>query len=94
MVVLWVYNTDLHRPDIINPIDDTCCYRDPHWSPDGRYLIVVYQDQSLGTEGEIQFYYMPFGTIGTGLSYPPMPLPEDFFENPRERPLPVLRPAK
>ena len=91
---LWVYNTDLHRPDIINPIDDTCCYRDPHWSPDGRYLIVVYQDQSLGTEGEIQFYYMPFGTIGTGLSYPPMPLPEDFFENPRERPLPVLRPAK
>jgi serine/threonine protein kinase len=91
---LWIYNTDLHRSEIINPIDDTCCYRDPYWSPDGRHLIVVYQDQSFGTEGEIQFYYMPFGTIGTGLSYPPMPLPEDFFENPREIPQPVLRPAK
>ena len=91
---LWVYNTDLHRPDIINPIDDTCCYRDPHWSPDGRQLIVVYQDQSFGTEGVIKFYYIPFGTIGTGLSYPPMPLPDGFFENPRERPQPVLRPAK
>jgi len=91
---LWVYNTDLHRPDIINPIDDTCCYRDPNWSPDGRYLIVVHQDISFGTEGEIQFYYIPFGTIGTGLNYPPMPLPDGFFENPRERPQPVLRPAK
>ena len=91
---LWVYNTDLHRADIINPIDDTCCYRDPHWSPDGRHLIFVYQDQSFGTEGEIQLYNIPFGTVGTGLSYPPLPLPEDFFENPRERPQPVLRPAK
>jgi len=91
---LWVYNTDLHRADKINPIEDTCCYRDPQWSPDGRHLIVVYQDQSFGTEGEIQFYNIPFGTVGTGLSYPPIPLPDGFFENPREHPQPVLRPAK
>jgi serine/threonine protein kinase len=91
---LWVYNTDLHRADIINPIDDTCCYRDPYWSPDGRHLFFVHQDQSLGTESDIQLYYVPFGTIGTGLSFAPLPLPDGFFKDPREHPQPVLRPAQ
>ena len=91
---LWVYNTDLHRAEIINPIDGNCCYRDPYWSPDGRHLLFLYQDQSLGSETNTQLYYAAFGTIGTGLSYAPLPLPEGFFEDPREHPQPVLRPAR
>jgi len=91
---LWVYNTDLHRAEIINPIGGNCCYRDPYWSPDGRHLLFLYQDQSLGSETNTQLYYAAFGTIGTGLSYAPLPLPEGFFQDPRENPQPVLRPAR
>ncbi len=91
---LWIYNTDLHRADKINPIDDKCCYRDPYWSPDGRHLIFAYQDQALGTEAITKLYYVPFGTIGTGFNYAPLPLPEGFFDDPRPKPQPVLRPSR
>lgn len=91
---LWIYNSGLHRADKINPIDGRCCYRDPQFSPDGRHIMFVFQDQSLGPESGIQIYYIPFGTIGTGLSYAPLPLLEDLFADTRAKPIPILRIAK
>ncbi|OHB62124.1 MAG: hypothetical protein A2167_02380 [Planctomycetes bacterium RBG_13_46_10] len=41
--------------------------------------------------GTTRLYYIPFGSIGTGEKYEPLPLPE--ITDPRERPQPVLRPA-
>lgn len=91
---LWLYDTSIHQSDLINPIDKMCCYRDPQWSPDGRYLMFVYQNYLDVSEVNIFIYYIPFGTLGTGVKYAPLPLPIDFFTNPKEKPSPILRIAK
>ncbi|MBU1661866.1 MAG: protein kinase [Chloroflexi bacterium] len=90
---LYIYNTDLHRADLkINPINGKCCYRDPQFSPDGRYLIFAYQPYEAGATA--QLYYIPYSSMGTGAQYEPLPLPEGLFENPREKPQPALRPSQ
>ena len=89
---LYFWNNEANRPDLlINPIG-SCCYRDPAYSPDGRYLIFAYQ--ALDSGNKIQLYYIPLGTIGTGERYSPISLPDDFFANRSDSPQPVLRPAK
>jgi serine/threonine protein kinase len=75
----------------VNPINNTCCYRDAEFSPDGSYLVFAYQDIGLGQISTTRLYYIPFGSIGTGEQYEPLPVPE--ITDPRERPQPVLRPA-
>ncbi len=91
---LYLYNIDVHRAQShVNPINAHCCYRDPEFSPDGSYLVFAFQDMSLGYQGIIELYYIPYGTILTGLSYTPIPLPADLFTDPRESPQPVLRPV-
>lgn len=91
---LWIYNTELYRGEQIKPVDNACCYRDPQFSPDGRFLLFAFQDMRLAPASVIKLYYVPFGTVGTGMNYAPLPLPEDFFTDPRSRPQPVLRPAR
>ena len=90
---LYLYNADLHRAETkVNPIDGACCYRDPSFSPDGRYLIFAFQPFEAGATA--QLYIIPIGTIGTGAQYDPIPLLEGFFADPRAKPQPVLRPAQ
>jgi hypothetical protein len=96
---LYIYDTKNHKPlkpiygvNYMDPINGTCCYRDPRWSPDGRYLLFVFQDIGSGLN-KSELYYIPFNSIGTGATYEPIPLPEDFFTDPREKPQPALRPA-
>ncbi len=90
---LYLYNTELHKAnEKVNPIDDTCCYRDPYWSPDGNHLILAFQDYLGGANSETLLYLIPVGSIGTGSQYEPLPLPA--ISNPREKPYPILRPAK
>jgi serine/threonine protein kinase len=91
---LYLYNIDVHRAQShVNPINAHCCYRDPEFSPDGSYLVFAFQDMSLGYQGVIELYYIPYGTILTGLTYTPIPLPADLFSDARESPQPVLRPV-
>ena len=70
---LYVYNMERHQPyttipgaTYIDPVNGTCCYRDPRWSPDGQYLLFVFQDIGLGDNSVSKLYYIPYGTIGTG----------------------------
>ena len=87
---LYVYNMDLKKPGVkINPIDNTCCYRDPIWSPDGTQILFAYQKYP-GGDGTIQLYYIPYGTLGTGVSYTPLPLPAIAIKS---LPQPALRTA-
>ncbi|MEW5868807.1 MAG: protein kinase [Chloroflexota bacterium] len=88
---LWVYNMDLHKARNANPIDESCCYRDAQFSPDGTYLFFAYQKYP-GGDGSILFYYIPYGTIGTGAAYTPLPIPP--ITNPDEAPQPALRTAR
>ncbi len=90
---LWIYNTHLHRGFKANPIDDQCCYRDPVFSPDGKYLAFAFQDASLASGGGAVIYYLPYAAIDSSLVLPPLALPDDFFNEPRSKPQPALRPA-
>lgn len=88
---LYSYDYVTHRAHLLDPLGSTCCYRDARWSPDGTYLLIAYQDIRQGAESRTQLYYLPFGSIGTGAVYTPLPLPEDFFPTPRARPQMTLR---
>jgi serine/threonine protein kinase len=90
---LYIYNSDLHRADAkVNPIDGNCCYRDVRFSPDGRYIILVYQPYEADAKASL--YYIDYSTLSTGKTYEPLPLPITFFEDPRTKPQPALRPAQ
>ena len=81
---------DLKKPGVkINPMDNNCCYRDPIWSPDSTHILFAYQKYP-GGDGTIYLYYIPYGTLGTGEIYTPLPLPPI---SPKTLPQPALRPA-
>jgi serine/threonine protein kinase/Tol biopolymer transport system component len=90
---LYIYNTFLHKVGKpLNPINNQCCYRDPKFSPDGRYIVMVYQP--LLADAKSQLFYIEYGSIGSGATYAPIPLPEGFFADSRVKPQPALRPAQ
>jgi hypothetical protein len=89
---LYFYNTNLHRAESkVNPIDGNCCYRDPQFSPDGRYIIFAYQPFEAGAT--TQLYYVLYASLGAGGRLEPIPLPDDFFTDAKVKPQPALRPA-
>ncbi len=89
---LYAYNTELSKSyPKINPIDGKCCYRDSQFSPDGTFLVFAYQDFLQGANSITKLYLIPYGQIGTGATYTPLPLP-DILDS-KEKPQPVLRPT-
>ena len=91
---LYLYSRDTYLGQLINPIGGQCCYRDPRWSPDGRYLLFAFQDMRQGQKARTALYLIPVGTWGTGMNYSPLPLPRKLFTDPRMAPVPALRPAQ
>jgi serine/threonine protein kinase len=90
---LHIFNMETYKASLsVNPVRGACCYRDPQWSPDGTYLLFAFQDMLQGSASTTQLYYVPYGSIGTGATFEPLPLPE--ISDPREQPQPVLRPAE
>ena len=89
---LYIYNWKLYKGFQQTPLGD-CCYRDARWSPDGTYILVAFQDLTLGANAKTELYYLPVGELGTGANFKPLPLGEDFFKNVKEAPQPALRPA-
>ena len=90
---LHIFNRETFKATTsINPIKGVCCYRDPQFSPDGQYLLFAFQDITQGGSSQTQIYYIPFGTLGTGATYQPLPLPA--YTDPKEAPQVVLRPVK
>lgn len=86
-----IYNIRTHKAEVINPIDDKCCYQDIQWSPDGQYILFAYQ--AINTR-ETKLYYIPYGTLNTGMTYEPLNLPYYFFAEAKTRIEPVLRPVQ
>ncbi|GAB4457130.1 MAG: hypothetical protein Kow0070_08520 [Anaerolineales bacterium] len=90
---LHIYNWKIFKGVHYTPLGP-CCYRDARWSPDGTHILLAFQDLTLGADAKTMLYYVPVGELGTGAKFTPLPLPPDFFKNPREAPQPALRPAK
>ena len=80
------------KAETLNPIEGQCCYQDIQWSPDGEYLLFVFQDSRYLKDTLV--YYERYATIREDLPRSPFPFPEGFFDNPEARVEPALRPAK
>jgi serine/threonine-protein kinase len=89
---LYAYNAGTHKGQQIDPLG-SCCYRDARFTPDGTFIILTYQDERLGAAAPIQLYLIRYGEITAGGTLDPIPLPQDFFRNPREKTQPAFRPA-
>ena len=73
----------------LNPVKGSCCYRDARLSPDGKYLLFLFQENGQNT---IQMYYVEFEKLLTGEAGDPLPIPVGVFADPRSAPQPALRP--
>ena len=87
---LYLYNSDTKEASKLNPINGECCYRDARWSPDGTYLMFVFQRFDSSS---IQLYYIPLADLQSGQVFTPIELPSGFFATAREKPQAVLRPV-
>ncbi|MCX6066580.1 MAG: hypothetical protein NT121_12620, partial [Chloroflexi bacterium] len=93
---LYTYTRELHKGTLETPISGTktrCCYRDARWSPDGSYIFFAYQNKDAAA-APVQFYYIPVSAIRDGSAQTPIPMPDDFFKNPKEAPQPALHSAQ
>jgi Tol biopolymer transport system component len=92
---LYTYDHDTRKGFQENPVASTnsrCCYRDARWSPDGNYIFFAFQSKDK-VKAPTQFYYIPISSIRAGANLTPIPLPDDFFKDPKEAPQPALHPA-
>ena len=87
---LYIYDTKTRQGGKINPINGLCCYRDARWSPDGMYILFVFQkfDSDM-----IEFYYVKYSDIQQGKTLTPMALPGEFLTQ-RDKPQPAIRLAQ
>jgi hypothetical protein len=83
-----------HTLDLINPVDNSCCYRDARWSPDGQYVLFLFQDIRQGSASRNQLYFVPFDDLLNGQPGTPISLPVEIFANLREQPDPSFRPVQ
>jgi Tol biopolymer transport system component len=88
---LYAYNMETKRSDNLDPIDTLCCYTAARFSPDGSFLLFVYQNIN---NAKTQLYYVSYGSIGSGVTYTPLTLPDGFFSAPNDHLDATLRPAK
>lgn len=91
---LFLYNMNTGEARLLNPVDDTCCYRDARFSPDGSHILFVFQDVRQGAESETMLYYLPIEQLNSEGTLKPIKLPPLFFPNAREEIMPALRPAQ
>jgi serine/threonine-protein kinase len=91
---LYLYDMDADTLIRLNPIAGACCYRDARFSPDGQYILFMFQDIGQGQESKTEMYYVPFDQLGTGVTFKPFKLPPLLFPNPREKIRPVMRPIQ
>jgi len=84
---LYLYDSKAQQEKILNPIDGVCCYRDAVWSPDGKYMLFVFQrfDSS-----DVGLYYIAYADLQSGKTFAPIELPNGFFPTSREKPQPIL----
>jgi len=90
---LYLYDTSTGSERKYNPINSVCCYQSAVFSPDGTYLLLVFQDERRGADSQAQLYYIPIDQIGSGTTFTAIKLPLRFFPDAREDIEVALRPS-
>jgi len=89
---LILYNNATNHRDFPRPVG-TAYYRDVAFSGDKSYVAFAFQDINAGSAGPIDIYYIPFESLTSSGRSTPVPLPEGFYDEPRDKPGTALRPA-
>jgi Tol biopolymer transport system component len=87
---LYAYNTETKKGVNLDPLQTACCYTAARFSPDGSYLLFIYQNIN---NAKTQLYFVSYGTISTGITYTPLTLPDGFFSTLTDHLDAALRPA-
>ncbi len=90
---LYLYDMSKIRVTKIDPVEGACCYGTAAFSPDGNYILLIFQDERRGAESETQLYYIPIDQIGTEAAFNPIKLTLHFFPDLRENIQLILRPS-
>jgi serine/threonine protein kinase len=90
---LYLYDSSIATARKIRPIHNVCCYGSAVFSPDGSYILLVFQDENRGANSESQLYYIPVDQIGTTTDLAPLKTPIHFFPDLRENIQLALRPS-
>jgi hypothetical protein len=92
----YTYNMQQYDDELRFPLIKKCCFRDFVWSPDENHSYLLFAFQDFDLQKETKLYYINYLTFESGSSqdFTPMPFPEGFFNNPKEKPMPALRPAR
>ena len=85
---LYIYDTTTRQGQRINPIEGLCCYRDARWSPDGMYILFVFQQVDSDM---IELYYVKYSDIEDGNALMPLGIPGELLTQ-RDKPQPAIRP--
>ena len=88
---LYYFDMQTGEGKMINPIENTCCYRDARFSPDGKYLLFAFQDSRPGAPSVIQLIYAPLEDLLNGQATLPIELPFGALSDPRSSPQFSLR---
>jgi serine/threonine-protein kinase len=89
---LYLYDLSATEVSKINPVDGACCYGSATFSPDGTYILLVFQDVRRGADSETQLYYISIEELTSGAEFIPIKLPLRFFPDLRENIQLALRP--
>jgi len=90
----YLFNYITNKPTWLHPVNNSCCYRDIRFSPDGSYVLFAFQDQGLGSSAPSLLYYIEAGLLEAGGKPTLIQLPEGFFKNAKESPQPAWRPVE
>ena len=90
---LYFYDVSAETMNKINPVKGLCCYHASIISPDGTYILVFFQDESLGSDSETKMYYISVDQLNSDTLFTPIKLPVRFFPNPRENIEVALHPS-
>jgi len=86
---LYLFDTASQTYTHLTPAGD-CCYRSATFSPDGAYMLFLFQDRSQGSNSQTVLYYMPLDDSTKPVR---IRVPLEFFSNVREETLFALQPA-
>ena len=90
----YMFNYTTNKPTKLRPINNSCCYRDIRWSPDGSYVLFAFQDELLAADAQNLLYFVEAGLLDAGATPTLIALPERFFKNLKEAPQPAWRPIE
>ena len=90
---LYLYDMQAGTARELDPAGGHCCYRVAGISPDGKYIVVIFQSEADGANSKSELYFVPLADVGS-TGFTPLRIPLHFFPTTRENIEVALRPVQ